>query len=154
MLRWRSPFELELGEVSPAEVIGRACEARRWRLQGLRVRIRGEEIRARYVVVEAAAASLLVARPVQRGSRTYLVGEMHWAAMFASVFLKGIAPALFGVGLVVWGLVEQTWQGVAFGAVLVVTLGWASIYMLRTTRQDQDLEERLICESLRDALSP
>lgn len=102
------------------------------------MRVCGEEIRARYVVGEAAAASLLVARPVQRGEcTTYLVGEMHWAAMFVTLFVKRIAPALSGVGLLVWGLVDQTWQLVAFGAVLTLTLGWMSIDMLRTTGQDQ-----------------
>jgi hypothetical protein len=153
VLLWRSPFELELGEASPAEVIQRARAARRWRLQGLRVRIRGEQIRARYVVREAAAASLLVARPVQRGSRTYLVGEMRWAAMFVSLFIKAIAPALFGVGLVVWGLADQFWQGTAFGAVLAVTLGWMSVDMRRSTREDQAAEEGPIRESLREALT-
>ena len=68
---------------------------------------------------------------------TYLVGEMHWAAMFVTLFVKRIAPALSGVGLLVWGLVDQTWQLVAFGAVLTLTLGWMSIDMLRTTGQDQ-----------------
>ena len=65
-------------DVPPARVLRDARDTGRWRLQGLRVRVCGEEIRARYVVGEAAAASLLVARPVQRGEcTTYLVGEMH-----------------------------------------------------------------------------
>jgi len=153
VLRWRSPFEVELGEVSPIEVLQRARDAGRWRLKGLRVRVRGEKIRARYVEGDASAASLLVARPVQRGGSTYLVGEMHWAAMFVTVFIKGIAPALFGIGLVVWGLVDQTWQVVAIGAFLAATLGWMSIDMLKTPREDQAGEEALIRQALRDALS-
>ena len=150
---WRSTFELELGDESPAEIMQRARAVRRWRLQGLRLRVRGEQIRARYVLGDASAASLLIARPVQRGSRTYLVGEMRWAAMFVTLFIKGIAPALFGVALLIWGLVDQTWQVIAIGAVLAGTLGWMSIDMLKTASEDQSAEESLIRESLRDALN-
>jgi hypothetical protein len=74
--------------------------------------------------------------------------------MFASLFIKGIAPALFGVGLVVWVRADQFRQGTAFGAVLAVALGWMSVAMLRSTREDRAAEEGLLRESSWEALAP
>jgi hypothetical protein len=73
VLKWRSHFELDLGDVKSIEVLQRARASPRERLQGLRLRVIGKQIRARYVVGQASAASLLIVGPEQRGSRTYLV---------------------------------------------------------------------------------
>jgi hypothetical protein len=154
VLTWRSPYELELGEPSPATVLSRAGSARRKGPQRLRLRVRGESIRARYMVGAASDASLLVARPVQRGDRTFLVGQMRWAAMFASILIRGVVPALAGLVVMLWGLADLLWPAVAIGAVLAASLGWMSLSLLRSAGDDQEAEQEMLSQALRELLGP
>jgi hypothetical protein len=77
---------------------------------------------------------------------------MRWAAMFVMLGLQGVAPAVLGMALVVAGLSDHSWQVIAIGIVLAVTMGWMSVDMLRTAGENQAAEEFLIRESLREAL--
>jgi hypothetical protein len=77
---------------------------------------------------------------------------MHWAAMFVAIAIRGVAPALFGVGLVAWGLVDRLWPAVGFGAVLALSLGWMSLTALKSAGENQEAEQELLARALRQLL--
>ena len=101
----------------------------------------------------AADASLLVATLEVREGRTYLVGEMRWAALYASLLITLVAPTLMGFALMAWALVDGPWFVAAGAALFSVSLGWMSWLSLRSIEEDQELEQGLLEEELRRLLS-
>lgn len=151
---WRSSFELEIANQTPDEVLDAVRRVGIWHPQGLRVRVRGNRIRARRVQGAASDTPLLKASVNPAGPHTRLVGKMHWAASHVDTFLQLIAPALFGFGIAIWGIVDSAWQPIAIGGTLALVLGWLSVSVLRSWCQTREVEISLMRKALVDAIAP
>ena len=148
---WTSNFDLEIPGRSPVEV-RELCVRRGFALSGLRVRVSGDRLRARYVADESAAAPLLKAKLVPTGTGTRVVGQVHLAApIIHSVMYVGVG-LLGGLGVVVAGIATQAWEPVVMGSPLVLLSGWAGTYALRN-RDDLDAYRVVFERSLLDAFA-
>ena len=96
---WTSDFELDIAGRSPGDLAD-LCSRRGPRFDGLRVRISGEQLRARYVIGAAASAPLLKAHLVSTASGTRVVGRIHrrksrsgdpWTVLFEHSLLDAFA---------------------------------------------------------------
>ena len=120
---WKSSFEMEIPDRSPQDVRD-LCVRRGFRLSGLRVRLAGDQLRARYVVGEAASAPLLKAKLVPTSSGTRIVGGVHWAAAYVHDFLYTAFALVVGLGSVVYAVGSNEWVPAVIGAALVLLGGW------------------------------
>lgn len=129
-LPWKLSFDLEIPGRSPDDV-RELCVRRGFHFSGLRMRISGDRLRARYVMDEAASAPLLKAGLLPTSTGTRVVGQVHLAAPIINTVMYVGFGLLLGLGLVVAGIATHAWQAVALGTPLVLLCGWFSIDMVR-----------------------
>ena len=152
MSLWTSSFHMEIVDRTPDEVLDTLRQVGVWHLRGLRVRVRGNRIRARRV--EGPDSPLLKVVVEAAGPHTRLVGEMHWAATHADLVIRCIAPAVLGLGIAIWGIVDAAWQAIAIGGALALFMGGVSVAVARLSWQNRDFELSLMREALAVAVEP
>ena len=129
-LTWKLNFDLEIPGRSPDDV-RELCMRRGFRFSGLRMRISGDHLRARYVMDEAASAPLLNAGLLPTSTGTRVVGQVHLVAPIINTIMYLGFGLLMGLGVVVAGIATHAWQAVAIGTPLVLLCGWFSIDAVR-----------------------
>jgi hypothetical protein len=138
---------MSIEEKGPDEVLSLLHGVGVWRARGLRVRVRCNRVRVR--LATGPESPLLKAVVGESGTGSQIHGRMHWAALYADILVRGIAPALLGLVFIAMGFDQDAWQPVAIGGALTLFMGAISIAMLRLIPESRRSE----MTRLRDALA-
>ena len=143
---------MEIPGRSPRDVRD-LCLRREFKLSGLRVRLSGEHLRARYVSGPAASAPLLKAQLVPASTGTRVVGQVHWAAPIVYWLIYIGTGLLMGLFCLVAGIAQHAWQPEAIGIPLVLFFGWWAIDECRNVDEDRESHQMLFERALLEAFA-
>lgn len=129
---WKSPFHLDLPERAVADVRDQVRARRRGGRSGLRgLRVRGDQLRARYVIGDAMSAPLLRARLIDTERGTRLDGEVSWGAVYYGALLHVAGLALLGLISVGFTVSQHAWQPLVLGVFAFALSGVLGVIAVR-----------------------
>lgn len=139
MSSWKTPFELVLDGRSPTQL---ATEARAksagWFSVGLRVRVRGDRLRARYNELSRySVAPLLKAKLVPTATGLVVRGHIYWTVLLGARLISALAALGFAVACAVFAA-RADWWAIWWGVTSAVFVFVAVTY---SDSQNRSFEE-------------